>query len=81
MKIIIATAFYILQPALWIGVIRAYLIHNRRVKQERSLFSSAIYEDFYEGRHFVRSGLLFGILASIVFGGFFKCFDHLGHDV
>ncbi|GEP71659.1 PDZ DHR GLGF domain-containing protein [Lentilactobacillus rapi DSM 19907 = JCM 15042] len=70
MKIIIATAFYILQPALWIGVIRAYLIHNRRVKQERSLFSSAIYEDFYEGRHFVRSGLLFGILASIVFGGF-----------
>ncbi|KRL21214.1 PDZ domain-containing protein [Lentilactobacillus kisonensis] len=70
MKIIIAICFYILQPALWVGIIRAYLIHNRRVKQERKLFSSAIYEDFYEGRHFVRSALVFGILASIGLGWF-----------
>ncbi|MEK2587702.1 PDZ domain-containing protein [Lentilactobacillus buchneri] len=70
MKFLIACGFYGLQPALWIGVIRSYLIHTRRLKKERGIFNSAIYEDFYEGRHFVRMGLIFGILASVVLGGF-----------
>lgn len=70
MKLLIALCFYLLQPALWVGVIRTYLVHRNRVKRERQLFSSAIYEDFYEGRHFVRSGLILGVVVSIVFGGF-----------
>ncbi|MGF2384184.1 PDZ domain-containing protein [Lentilactobacillus otakiensis] len=70
MKYLIAFGFYIIQPALWIGVIRSYLIHTNRLKKERGIFNSAIYDDFYEGRHFVRMGLIFGILASIILGGF-----------
>ncbi|ORN24180.1 hypothetical protein FAM23167_01989 [Lentilactobacillus parabuchneri] len=53
MKILIALGFYVIQPALWIGVIRSYLIYRNRLKKERAIFNSAIYEDFYEGRHFV----------------------------
>lgn len=70
MKFLIACGFYGLQPALWIGIIRSYLIHTNRLKKERGIFNSAIYDDFYEGRHFVRMGLIFGILASVVLGGF-----------
>ncbi len=68
MKLLIAIGFYVLQPALWFGVLRAYLIHTKRIKRERKLFNSAIYEEFYEGRHFVRTGLIFGIGFSIIFG-------------
>lgn len=67
MKFLLAVCFYIGQPILWVGVIRAYLIHTNRIRRERHIFSSAIYEDFYEGRHFLRSGLILGIGASIIF--------------
>ena len=70
MKFLIAFGFFVLQPALWIGVIRTYMIHVNRIKNERAIFNSAIYDDFYEGRHFFRMGLIFGILASVVLGGF-----------
>ncbi|MDB1103544.1 PDZ domain-containing protein [Lentilactobacillus parabuchneri] len=70
MKILIALGFYVIQPALWIGVIRSYLIYRNRLKKERAIFNSAIYEDFYEGRHFVRSLIIFGVLGSIILGGF-----------
>lgn len=70
MKFLIAFGFFVLQPALWIGVIRVYMIHTNRLKKERAIFNSAIYDDFYEGRHFVRMGLIFGVLASIILGGF-----------
>ncbi len=46
MKILIALGFYVIQPALWIGVIRSYLIYRNRLKKERAIFNSAIYEDF-----------------------------------
>lgn len=67
MKFLIAIGFYGLQPVLWIGVIRAYLIHTNRLNRERKLFRSAIYDQFYEGRHFVRSGLILGVCLSIIF--------------
>ncbi|GHP15163.1 membrane protein [Lentilactobacillus fungorum] len=70
MKIILAIGFYILQPALWVGLIRSYLIYHQRIKRERKLFNSAIYEDFYEGRHFVRGGLILGISVSVLLGWF-----------
>lgn len=70
MKYLIALGFYIIQPALWIGVIRSYLIRTNRLKTERSIFNSAIYDDSYEGRHFARMGLIFGIFASVILGGF-----------
>lgn len=70
MKFLIALGFFVLQPALWIGVIRSYLIHTNRIKKERAIFNSAIYDDYYEGRHFVRTGLIFGVMASIILGGF-----------
>ncbi|EEI70379.1 hypothetical protein HMPREF0496_2823 [Lentilactobacillus hilgardii ATCC 27305] len=68
MKFLLAICFYVLQPMLWVGVVRAYLIHTNRVKRERRIFNSAIYEDFYEGRHFVRSGLMIGVIFSVVLG-------------
>ncbi len=33
MKFLIALGFFVLQPALWIGVIRSYLIHTNRIKR------------------------------------------------
>ncbi|GAF37646.1 PDZ domain-containing protein [Lentilactobacillus farraginis] len=68
MKFLLAICFYVLQPILWVGIIRAFLIHTNRVKRERQIFNSAIYEEFYEGRHFIRSGLIMGIIFSLVCG-------------
>lgn len=43
---------------------------SKSAEKERAIFNSAIYEDFYEGRHFVRSLIIFGVLGSIILGGF-----------
>ncbi len=37
MKYLIAFGFFIIQPALWIGVIRSYLIHINRLKKKNGV--------------------------------------------
>ncbi len=66
MKFLLAVFFYLLQPVLWAGIIRTFLVYNNRLKRERSIFGSAIYGDFFEGRHFFRSIITLGIIGSIL---------------
>ncbi|AQW21837.1 PDZ domain-containing protein [Lentilactobacillus curieae] len=66
MKILFLLLFFLLQPVLWLTVIRAGALFSNRVKRERKLFRSAIYEDFFEGRHLAKTMLLSGIVSSIL---------------
>ncbi|GAY72673.1 PDZ domain-containing protein [Lentilactobacillus kosonis] len=66
MKIVFLLLFFLLQPVLWLTVIRSGVLFLSRVKRERKLFRSAIYEDFFEGRHLLKSTLFCGVIASIM---------------
>ncbi|WP_203649590.1 PDZ domain-containing protein [Secundilactobacillus yichangensis] len=54
------------QPVWWIGLIREWWTADRRIKQERLNFGSAVYSDKFEVRHFILMSLSLGLLVSIV---------------
>ncbi|WP_268912818.1 PDZ domain-containing protein [Lentilactobacillus sp. SPB1-3] len=66
MRIVFLFLFFLLQPALWLTVIRSGILFLSRVRRERKLFRSAIFEDFFEGRHLLRSTLICGVIASLL---------------
>ncbi|MFB9768341.1 hypothetical protein [Lactiplantibacillus modestisalitolerans] len=57
---------FLLQPLLWVGLIRSYLTARRRVQYERRQFHSAINPQLTEVRHFLLDGLLFGIVTTAI---------------
>lgn len=56
-----------MQPALWICFLVTFIIYQYRIKNERLNFRIAINRDFYEGRHLVKNGFLFGLCGSGLF--------------
>lgn len=66
MKVMWAIMFYVLQPLLWLGILMTYMNYKKRIKNERKWFTSSIYIDFFEGRHFLRSALILGLIGSLV---------------
>ncbi|MCH5462203.1 PDZ domain-containing protein [Lactobacillus sp. LC28-10] len=54
------------QPVWWVGLIREWWTADRRIKQERLTFGSAVYSDKYEVRHFVLLSILFGLISSVI---------------
>lgn len=54
------------QPVWWFGFIREWVTADRRIRQERLTFGSAVYSDKYEVRHFVLLSLLFGLIGSVI---------------
>lgn len=57
---------YLGAPILWLGILAVIFSYNQRVKKERKQFRVAINKDFFEGRIFIKYGLLFAIVSSVL---------------
>ncbi|MGX6428922.1 PDZ domain-containing protein [Levilactobacillus yonginensis] len=66
MRTLIALGSYLLQPLLWLAIIRVWLTSKSRIKTERRSFGSAVYSDHYELRHMLTQGLLLGAGLSLL---------------
>jgi len=59
-------AQYLVEPLFLVGLVATYLLYWRRLKLERHFFRIAVNRDFYELRHFLKHGLLLGIVGSVI---------------
>jgi len=66
MQLLKVLELFILQPLVWLGLIRSILSARQRVNYERDHFRSAIDARYLESRHFVTDGLLLGIIATVI---------------
>ncbi|MBC6926608.1 PDZ domain-containing protein [Ligilactobacillus salivarius] len=57
---------YLLTPVLWLGILYVIISYNQRINKERKQFRVAINKDFYEGRNFIKYGLLFFVIGSLI---------------
>ncbi|MEN3954660.1 PDZ domain-containing protein [Ligilactobacillus salivarius] len=57
---------YLLTPVLWLGILYVIISYNQRINKERKQFRVAINKDFYEGRNFIKYGLFFFVLGSLI---------------
>lgn len=57
---------YLVQPALWVAIATVIYLYFRRLKLERKQFRIAIEKDFYEGRTFLKTGLLLGGIGTLL---------------
>nr|WP_321316102.1 PDZ domain-containing protein [uncultured Ligilactobacillus sp.] len=65
MEIIKVIGEFFIQPLLWLGILYTLLLYQLRIKNERNNFRIAINKDWYEIRHFVKKGLVWGLILSI----------------
>ena len=66
MQVLKIFELFLLQPLVWLGLLRSYLTAKRRVKNERQYFHSAINPQLVEVRHFLVDGCLLGILMTAI---------------
>ncbi|ETY75271.1 membrane protein [Lactiplantibacillus fabifermentans] len=66
MQVLKVFELFLLQPLLWLGLLRSYLNAQRRVNYERHHFRSAIEPQLLEVRHFFSDGLGLGVIATII---------------
>lgn len=57
---------YLLTPVLWLGILYVIISYNQRINEERKQFRVAINKDFYEGRNFIKYGLFFFVMGSLI---------------
>ncbi|MBD5789689.1 PDZ domain-containing protein [Ligilactobacillus salivarius] len=57
---------YLLTPVLWLGILYVIINYNQRINKERKQFRVAINKDFYEGRNFIKYGLFFFVMGSLI---------------
>lgn len=57
---------YLLIPVLWLGILYVIISYNQRINKERKQFRVAINKDFYEGRNFIKYGLFFFVMGSLI---------------
>ncbi|WHS09233.1 PDZ domain-containing protein [Ligilactobacillus salivarius] len=57
---------YLLTPVLWLGILYVIIRYNLRINKERKQFRVAINKDFYEGRNFIKYGLFFFVMGSLI---------------
>lgn len=57
---------YLLTPVLWLGILYVIISYNQRIDKERKQFRVAINKDFYEGRNFIKYGLFFFMMGSLI---------------
>ena len=57
---------YLFTPVLWLGILYVIISYNQRINKERKQFRVAINKDFYEGRNFIKYGLLFFVIGSLI---------------
>ncbi|MDT7015043.1 PDZ domain-containing protein [Levilactobacillus namurensis] len=66
MRTLLVVGSYLLQPLLWLAILRMWLTSRARIKRERHDFSSAVYSDHFELRHMLTQGLVLGVGLSVV---------------
>lgn len=66
MHVLRVLELFLLQPLVWLGLIRCYLVARRRVRYERHHFRSAIDAHYLEVRNFFKGGLLLGLIATVI---------------
>ncbi|MGY6766415.1 PDZ domain-containing protein [Ligilactobacillus salivarius] len=57
---------YLLTPVLWLGILYVIISYNQRINKERKQFRVAINKDFYEARNFIKYGLFFFVMGSLI---------------
>ena len=57
---------YLLTPVLWLGILYVIISYNQRINKERKQFRVAINKDFFEGRNFIKYGLFFFVMGSLI---------------
>ena len=65
MIILKTMGIFLIQPLLWLGIVFTAVIYSLRIKNERADFRIAIDKDWYEIRHFIKKGILYGLLLSL----------------
>lgn len=55
-----------IQPVLWLGILRNYIVYRKRIKRERNDFNTSISPNNFEMKHFWSSFFLLGIIGSII---------------
>ncbi|CAM3253851.1 PDZ domain-containing protein [Lactiplantibacillus plajomi] len=66
MQVLKVFELFLLQPLIWLGLLRSYLTARQRVNYERRHFRSAIDARLVEVRHFITGGVLLGIVTSLI---------------
>jgi len=66
MHVLKVLELFLIQPLVWVGLIRCYLAARHRVRYERHQYKSAIDAHYLEVRSFFKDGLLLGLAATIV---------------
>ena len=66
MQVLKIFELFLLQPLVWLGLLRSYLTAKRRVKSERQHFQSAINPQLVEVHHFLVDGCLLRVLMTII---------------
>lgn len=70
LQVIQTLGLFLVQPLFLLGLLMTVGSYFLRLKNERQNFRIAIDRDFYEGRHFIKQGLLFlgaGLLFTLIF--------------
>lgn len=57
---------YLGAPILWLGILAVIFSYNQRIKKERKQFRVAINKDFFEARIFIKYGILFTLVGSVI---------------
>ncbi|AVK64511.1 hypothetical protein C5Z26_10505 [Lactobacillus sp. CBA3606] len=66
MQVLKVLELFLVQPLVWVGLIRCYLSARRRVSYERQTFGSAIDAHYFETRNFFKYGILLGLAATVI---------------
>ncbi|MDN7145800.1 PDZ domain-containing protein [Liquorilactobacillus mali] len=66
MELMAFLALLILNPIVLCGLIVVFLGYLRRIKHERKHFRTAINNDFFEGRYYIKNALKLGFLGSVI---------------
>lgn len=61
-----AVGEFTLQPVVWLAIIVVIISYFKRIRIERKQFRIAINNDFYEGRHLIKNGILFALIGSLM---------------
>ena len=57
---------FLIQPLLWLGILWTIVSYSLRIRSDRRNFKIALNKDCFEIRHFIKKGILWGIVGSLV---------------
>ncbi|AUJ29265.1 MAG: PDZ domain-containing protein [Liquorilactobacillus hordei] len=66
MEFLLFLVLLIINPVVLCGLLVLFFSYLRRIKNERKYFRTAINNDFFEGRYYIKNALKFGFLNSII---------------